>query len=60
MSSYEELSDYIRAAAKACGIQVNEAWIPSVALHLKRLLEASEVVGESGMTSIDLAPRFEP
>ena len=60
MSSYEELADYIRAVARAQRIPIEEAWIPSIALHLKRLLDASEVVGESAMRSIDLAPRFEP
>jgi hypothetical protein len=56
----EELWGYIRAVAGARGIPVDEKWLPSIELHLKRLLDAADLVDKSELKSPDLAPRFEP
>jgi len=60
MSFSEGLSDYVRAVAALRGLTLEEAWVPSVTVHLKRLLDASQIVERSELKSQDLAPRFEP
>ena len=60
MSSSEPLGEALRVLARARGIAIDEAWLPSVELHLKRLLEAAQAVDASELQSSDLAPKFEP
>ncbi len=60
MSFSEGLSDYVRAVAALRGLTIEEAWVPSVTAHLKRLLDAAQIVERSELKSQDLAPRFEP
>lgn len=60
MSSSEGLSEYVRVVAHARGLALRDEWVPDVTLHLKRLLEAAELLERCDMTSPELAPRFEP
>ncbi len=60
MSSSENLTALVRAAAAACAIPLREEWIPDVAIHLQRLLDAAALLDATDMTSEELAPRFEP
>jgi hypothetical protein len=56
----DELEKYVATAAGTRGIPVDPAWLPEIALHLGRLLEAARLLEQSKMTSQDLAPRFDP
>lgn len=58
--SSEPLADELRALAAARGIPIEDAWLPAVELHFRRLLEAAAVLDRSEMSSDDLAPKFEP
>lgn len=60
MSGSEALHAYVRAVAQARGLPIDEAWVPSVALHLQRLLDAAATVDEACIEATDPAPRFEP
>lgn len=58
--SSEPLAGELRAIAAARGIPIDEAWLPAVELHFRRLLEAAAILDQSAMKSDDLAPKFEP
>lgn len=58
--SDDELLDFVRSVARVRAIAIEPAWIPEVALHARRLLDAAEFLERSSMTSQELAPRFEP
>jgi hypothetical protein len=59
-SSNPSLEDFVRGAAQARGLPIDDAWVSAVAMHLQRLLDASAVVEESGLSSNEPAWRFEP
>ena len=59
-SSDDELLDFVRSVASMRAIEIESEWIPEVALHLRRLLDAAESLERSNMRSQELAPRFEP
>ena len=59
-SSEESLREHLRALARARGIAIDEPWLPAVELHLRRLLEAAQVVDASEPTVQPLAPKSEP
>lgn len=60
MSHSESLTQYVRALATLRGLAIDDDWLPAVELHLKRLLDATELIEKSPLTSQDLAARFEP
>jgi hypothetical protein len=59
-SSEEPLREHLRALARARGIVIDEQWLPAVELHLRRLLEAAQVVDASEPPVQPLAPKLEP
>jgi hypothetical protein len=58
--SESELHAYVRAVSKARGLPLDEAWVPAIALHLRRLLDAAAVLDEARLDAADPAPKFEP
>jgi hypothetical protein len=54
------VEQYVQEAAKALGIPVDPAWRPSVAEHLRRLLEASDVLEQTGLCDAEPVIRFDP
>jgi hypothetical protein len=60
MWSSEPLAGPLRALARARGIEIDDAWLPAVELHLQRLLAAAREVEASELQSQELAPKFEP
>jgi hypothetical protein len=60
MSRSDDLEAYVRETSRLLGIPVEPEWLPGVALHLQRLLDAARVLDEGGALPAELAPRFEP
>jgi hypothetical protein len=58
--SSDPLADELRAIAAARGIPLDDEWLPVVAFHFRRLLEAAAILDQSAMKANDLAPKFEP
>jgi hypothetical protein len=54
------LERFVEEAAKALGIAIDPAWRPTIAEHLRRLLEAADAIDAAGISSTDHATRFEP
>ena len=54
------LEPYVQEAAKALGIPIEPAWIRPVTEHLRRLLEAAEVLEQSGLCDAEPVIRYEP
>jgi hypothetical protein len=54
------LEPYVHEAAKALGIPVDLAWTRAVAENLRRLLEAGEVLEQSGLCDAEPVIRYEP
>lgn len=55
----ETLSKYVAEAEKAHGFALDAAWRTAIAEHYRRLLEANQVLEESGLAG-ELAVKFEP
>ena len=55
-----ELERHVGVAANTLGIPLDPAWRPMVAEHLRRLLEASQAIEESGLCGAEPVTRFEP
>jgi hypothetical protein len=55
-----ELERYVEEAAKPLGLSIEPAWRPLVAEHLRRLLEAAELIERSQLGDAEPATRFEP
>jgi hypothetical protein len=58
--SSSEIEQLAAALAKSRGIPLEAAWLPAVAMHLQRLIDADKIVREAKSASVDIAPRFEP
>jgi phage tail tape-measure protein len=56
-----EVESYGRAAARAAGLDIDEAWWPAVARHLAVLLERAASLDEEAIDlPDDPAPVFQP
>ncbi len=58
--SSSELETLVAALARMRGIPADPQWIPAIAMHLQRLIDASDIVEQANAEAVDLAPRFEP
>lgn len=56
------LARYVAEAEKSLGVPVDPAWRPAVVEHYRRLLEAHELIENSGadLAAIEPAMKFEP
>jgi hypothetical protein len=54
------LERYVEEAAKPLGLPIEPAWRPVVAEHLRRLLEAADLIERSALRGAEPATRFEP
>ena len=54
------LERFVEDATETLGIAINPAWRPTIAEHLRRLLEAADAIDAAGISSADHATRFEP
>lgn len=54
------LEQLVQETAKALGIPVDLAWRPAVAEHLRRLLEASDAIEQTGLCDAEPVIRYEP
>jgi hypothetical protein len=50
----------VQQAEKALGLELNAEWRAAIAEHYRRLLEAAEVLEQSGLTGVEPATKFEP
>jgi hypothetical protein len=57
--SSSELEKLVAELAKVQRIPVDPEWLPAIALHLRRLVDASKIVEQANAASVDIAPRFE-
>lgn len=55
-----ELEKLVVELARMSGIPADPQWIPAIAMHLQRLVDASNIVEQANADSVNLAPRFEP
>ena len=57
----DDLEDYARSAALAAGLEIDDAWWPTVVRHLGMLMEATESVetNEAPLPA-EPAPEFRP
>ncbi len=55
-----EVEKLVNELAKMLGIPVDPQWIPAIAMHLQRLIDASKIVEQAKADSVDIAPRFQP
>ena len=54
------LQQFVEQAEKALGLKLRPEWRPAIAEHYRRLLEAAEVLEESGLAAAEPVTRFEP
>ena len=54
------LERYVEEAARTLGVPIAPEWLPMVAEHYRRLLEAEAAIEKTGLCDGEPAVRFEP
>ena len=54
------LEQYVEQAEKALGLKLQPEWRPAIAEHYRRLLEAAEILEQSGLVGVEPVTKFEP